>query len=245
MKRFTLGCIFATSLLLVGGSSAGAKGGPQPLDFHLLSNVQIDQPVEQQTEWRFDGCGSGCNFAPQPEWVTNPTGCAWDVDDHWQKGSIDVYLDSGASVSATECVVADTDPIFGTHFGMAGWWSNPPRYVSLEILSPSPAVTGSVCFQPQARCFSLVPRYDAAARNWRSVGCAALSYDPADPALTSIQGSNGGVGVQTVATVTVTNTSSKRVAKLAASLIVLGGYVPSSDCNGQPYVESYPFQWAS
>jgi hypothetical protein len=245
MKRLLFWCVLAAVGVVFTTTTLAWSAGPQPLDFHLLSNVQIDNPVEQQTDWPFP--------ADQSLWVINPTSaasesrCAWDVDDHWQKGSTNAYLDAFSSVSTTECLIADADPFWRTVNGTTAWWStNAPRRITVEMISPSPAVTIAVCFQPHQRCFSATPVYVSSDHAYRSVSCVTIGYSDDDPALSVVPGSNGGVGVVSYATVTATNTSSRKVAKLGITVLVQGGYVASTPCSDpSPWQTSYPFSWAT
>lgn len=242
-----LGLSIAVASALAAAATAG--GGPQQFGFHLLSNVQIDNPVEQQTPEVTD-CVVACPWTNTTSlWVTNPyrsLPCAWDVDDHWQLGDTNGYLGPGASAVARACLVAEADHIYNTVYGLSAWYSNSPRRVSLNLAAPSASLSATICFSPQSQCFALVPRYDPGSHTFHYDGCALLSYGVGDPALGPVPNSVG-IGVVTTATVTVANPTARKIAKIDGSLRVEGGYVAVTYCDfaAHPPQSSYPFLWSS
>src|SRR4051794_31838037 len=90
--------------------AAPAAGGPQPLHFDQMGNNEKQDPIEQQTPWvRAPYCTLQCAFPDDhSQWVTNPTSCWWDTDDHRSLYATGDYLDAGASVQVTDCQIAET-----------------------------------------------------------------------------------------------------------------------------------------
>lgn len=239
MKKLFLALLL--SLSLVTPVMAAGKG-----QTYLNLNVntgftQFSQWIEQQDDW------------PQPEInaITNPNShCTWSVNDHsdWLATG---KLDAGQSTSRSRCIVSDFSPVFATRYGYTAWWSNAVYgFAGLKVLSPSPNILVSVCYQPQNRCFTLGSVYDPNERVWTYKFCGRAHYKNDDPALTEIVDSNGGRGVITTVTMTVTNPTGRTVRDLWA----MGGF--SSDiiyptaCDrtefGFPIVPNseYPFNWA-
>src|SRR6185312_11515264 len=88
----------AVSVGMISGDAEVAGAAHQPLQFGLVTNVQLQQPVEQQSDYPFE--------PSSPHYVVNPTQCSWDVDDSWQRLATDDYLDAGASVTLQTCLVS-------------------------------------------------------------------------------------------------------------------------------------------
>lgn len=183
------------------------SGSGDPFAFVLQPDVQIDNLVEQQTDYPFP--------ADSAEWTINPFDfCYWDVDDHWQylgRG----YLPAGASVSLDQCFVSDPDSYTRTINGTTANWSTPRKYLGVYLTAPSPDLVITVCYQPQGRCLSPGPVGDGQTQTYQS--CTQAHHESGDPALVEIPGSQGGVGVVTTITLTVTNPTSRKVQGILAS----------------------------
>src|SRR6266852_8354656 len=127
-----------------------AMAGPQPVQFDQLTNSEKKDPVEQQTIWVSPpACTTLCPFPDdRSQWVTNPTSCWWDADDHRSVYATNDYLDSNASVQVSDCQIAEADYTYETRYGTTGWWTNPPRPLGMQINAPSPNLTVTACYQP-------------------------------------------------------------------------------------------------
>lgn len=79
----------------------------------------------------------------------------------------------------------------------------------VELGSPSASLLVQVCYSPQGRCFPLAPQ--AVDTGYRYSLCSHVVYEPDDPALVEIAGSNGGLGVVTTITASVQNQTSATV----------------------------------
>lgn len=202
---------FLLSLALVCVFPVAAHGGPSTFAWSVISNVQIDQPVEQQTPWIDDG-GPGQPWWPNDRslWVTNPTGCAWDVDDHWQ-----VFADGALTAASYPfCFVVETPSVHNTLWGQEGWWSFAPRALAVSVRSSSPSLTVKACFSPGA-CTTFPPQQEKRSYNYH--GCVRLTTQNAS----EIAGSNGGLGEITQGTLTAS--SAKRVSATGTAEIA-GGF---------------------
>jgi hypothetical protein len=108
-------------------------GQPQPLTFYGAT-WSLNDPVEQESP-NFFYCGGSlgplwCDFDPST-WVTNPTGCAWDVDDILvRRGYGD--LASGDTASDSICLIADSHINFGGDPHIIDVWLVAPMD-SLEV----------------------------------------------------------------------------------------------------------------
>ena len=93
-------------------------------DWAVLSDVQVDNPIEQQTPWIDDGCSADgvCGtWWPNDTrlWVTNPTGCTWDADDR-RRWFADGSLRPGAPAVEPFCAIAEPYSFWTTRFGAEG-----------------------------------------------------------------------------------------------------------------------------
>lgn len=164
-------------------SSSVQAGTPQPVPSDSFALSQKDNPVDPFARFGFD--------------VWNPTPCAWDFDDHgdYLRGG---YLDPGTSATATACLIANENPLLG-------WsWAIHPNYRFTVFADRALSVT--LCYQP-GLCFPL-----SVIGSYRYEVCiAGPFYGHDSPLIQTIPDSNGGWGVPTTATLTVTNTSSRRI----------------------------------
>jgi hypothetical protein len=194
LKRLLLIC----GLCLLAAPAAWAAHA-QPLAFYD-SLAHLSQSVSQQPG------------------VTNPTAfgtykdpfpCGWDAQDSRQRDAVlNSELAGGATVTDTMCLFQD--------------WS--PRVIVTNIAASSPDLSLTVAFNTGGST-AVTPTYDSRLRLWVYKACViAPTYQPGDPALQTIAGSNGGVAVPTTVSLTITNPSSKT----AGTVRYYWGYSPGS-----------------
>jgi hypothetical protein len=209
-------------------------------DWAPLSNTQIDSPIEQQTPWIDDGCSADglCGtWWPNDTslWVTNPTGCIWDADDHYSvfaEGSLRV----GVPAVEPFCVVAEPYSFATTRFGVEGLYGLPRRLLAVSVRSRSPGLVVRACFTPGG-CVTFPAVRDG--RDYEYAGCVRVAYADNDPAVVEIPGSNGGMGVLTQGSLTVT--APKRAAASGTALLAGGHGDMSIYCpNGAAVETTYP-----
>lgn len=180
------------TVLLVAGSAA-AKDAPR-----WFGQLQLQQPVEQQTPGWSLPCPAGyvgdCS-QDRSLWVTNPTGCIWDVDDN---GDLDWDGDliASAQTSVTACVVED-------------WRVHP---LSFGVNAHSDLLDATVCVGSD--CHTLVPfRVNANTSGYEFCVVASSLGLP----LPLVEGSNGGIGALTTFVFTVRNPTRKTARDVRAS----------------------------
>ncbi|MES2970893.1 MAG: hypothetical protein V4702_01055 [Patescibacteria group bacterium] len=225
---------------------------PTPLTFYAPSNTQIDHIIEQQTTWVTGSTKTPPVSDDPSDWVVNPTSdCTWDADDHWKLFvSTRAYLDPGKSAEHQACLVAETDPIYATHYGISAWWSNAPRPIGTSITAASANLTVTLCYSPQGKCFTLVPRPAGTKGYYRYSGCIGVGYraDLQDPAIVEIPGSNGGKGVMTTATLKLANNTARQIKGIGGVIEAIPwGVKPTldeCDLSARPYQRDYPFQFS-
>lgn len=236
---------FGLAILLIGCGPAGAdakrRGGSQDLNLETgFSFMQSTRWVEQQDDWP---------QGPDGVAILRPTvfPCdTWAVDDHadWRAFGV---VQPGASTSRTDCQVNDFNPVFATRFGTTGWWSN-ARYGFTGVLvhAASADLTVTVCYAPQGRCFTVGAVWDASFGAYAYTFCGRANYGPNDPALAEVPGSNGGRGVFTYVTVTVTNPTGRRVRNVRADGGISSDFFFPAGCAGPESEHSeYPFSWTA
>lgn len=243
MKALLLASAFALLLL-----APSATAGPEPL--HLsLSTIEIQNPVEQWTPWvNSPSCTNRCPYPDDhSQWVVNPTGCAWDVDDHWHYFDTDGYIGGGGSFSFQTCQITEQSTIYHCTYGSCAWIGDGPREYAVDLFAPSPGLTVNVCYQPTGRCFALAPAWRPDMKRYEYHLCAGVRWDNNDPNLQPIAGSNGGYGVPTTQTLTVANQTRNTVRHLDAVVAMVGWGQHDAGCNDnnwQPVFE-YPFFWST
>lgn len=212
-------------LLTLAAFGLGASGAfVAPVDAGKLSALESGPVTRAQRDGNvepFDG-------------VVNRTGCLWDPDD--QENTMERgYLDPG-TITKTGCLIAHTYQVWGTLGGQYAFWSisNHPN-LRFVVDSPKPLAV-SVCYEPQDWCRTITASPNAGYA-YHYEGCVAgPRYDNDSTALAEIPGSNGGIGVRTTYTLSVTNDSKRRVKPVW--VIVRGGN-DQNNCPGVPYVWSY------
>ena len=171
----------------------------------------IQQPVEQQSP-NFFFCGGAlgpvnCAFDPST-WVSNPTGCVWDMDDY-----IDVSgngdLPKGQTMSTTTCAVADGFDNYG----------NDNHPVEVLVTAPTNALTVTLV-NDFGVSFTATPVYSRAARAWQFQIC---TRDTTPGPFPVIDGSNGGTGTIVNWPRSVTNDSNQTLRR-ARAVFDIGGY---------------------
>lgn len=209
MKRLLLAIL---CLALLPGTAHAAKppggSGTQPLTWAISGSVQFDNPIEQQTDWPFP--------ADLAEWVINPTDdCVWDVDDNYTYfGYGSVVAGSNASIS--QCFVSDPTSIYKTNYGHTAYWSQAHKYLAFSLSAPKPGLVVTVCYTPQGRCFT--PKPYLLNNRYTYESCTQVAYrDENDPDVYEIPGSQGGIGVITDVTVTVSNPTRQTIKDLQSA----------------------------
>ena len=171
----------------------------------------IQQPVEQESP-NFFFCGGSagplnCAFDPST-WVTNPTGCAWDVDDYTDLlGANAIAKDQ--TVSTSVCAVADGYDNYG--------FDNHPVQTVTTASTDALVVTLA---SDNGSSFTAIPQYDKASRAWTYRIC---TVDRTPGPYPVIDGSNGGTGIVVNWTLTITNASGQPQRKVT-SMLQLGGW---------------------
>ena len=205
-------------------------------EWHLSSNVQIDQPVEQQT--------ARSTRRPRAELVAERhvavgqqphrlrLGCGRSLAavrrrQHLARRARD-YGVLPRLPSRTRSVTPST--------GTTGSWSFPKRTLGVSVRSSSPSLEVRACYEPGG-CIKFAAVKEG--RSYRYGGCILLRYANGDPALAEVPGANGAVGVMTQGTLTVT--APKR-ASVTGSAEVAGGFGDfSAYCPANAAVQSaYP-----
>ena len=226
--------LLVAAIAFVGVAPATANAGGR-FEWVTSGNVQIDQPVEQQTPWVDDG-GPGMPWWPEDRslWVNNPTGCIWDQDDHsalWGDGG----LTAGVPVTASFCQVAEPASVHNTIWGTSGYWSFSPRILAVSVRSSSPSLDVRACYEPGG-CVAIPA--SKAGRVYDYHGCIRLRYANNDPAIASVPGTNGALGVVTQATLSI---SAAKRANATGYLEAAGGFGDwSSFCSSQVATSAYP-----
>jgi len=212
-----------------------ASAARESLRFEVVTNAQLQQPVEQQSDYPFDSSG--------PRYVVNPTQCSWDVDDSWQRIANDDYLDAGASATLQTCMVSDASTYYASHNGTSGWWASNRGYFGALVYAAVSGLAVSVCYAPQARCFHPQPQFNASQRRYDYVACTQVVYQQGDPALVSIPGSNGGTGVITNITLKVSNPTAKQIRSIGADIQVIGVGSKFVDRCGYAALPAQEYPW--
>jgi len=238
------------------GKGKGSGGSTQqPLSFGLASNVEKQDPVEQQSDWPWLPGTPFTNCSENDRCRINPTPCSWDVDDHWLKIATDDYLDAGASVSEETCMVIDANPQYVSRNGWLTWWGGNRGKFSIALSAPSPTLSVEIRYEPQGRTFIANPLYNSENRRYEWYVCTKAWYTPDDSAPIPIPGSNGsivegsteGTGVVSTITATIRNTGSKTVRQISGSVAVVGtNDERTAGCHselGLPWQTEYPFRW--
>ena len=210
--------VLALCLLLMTPSPAAAGGKPQQLAFVTdLASYQSQDPVEQQSPDFFFWDRSH----PQT-WVTNRTGCVWDIDDDQERITYSPtsspdrsYMAPGQQATDDRCVIADWD---GYNYGPAHF-----AVLSFRASSANLAVTLTVT---PGYVITATPVYDPTWHDYLYTGCRRVpTYQPGDPMVQAIPNSNGGWGVPTTAMVSIMNTDAKKNVYVWGSWGIVNGWI--------------------
>lgn len=232
---------FIVLLAIVGlptGAIARAAGGVTILP---IGTSEQQSPVEQMSDWPWLPSITDCSA--NVRCVVNPTNCSWDVDDHWQKWVSGVAL-PGSSASSTSCLLISQNPTFVSIHGSEGFysWTRTRAYTELSAAATGLVVT--IAFGD--RTFTATPV--ASGNRYRYDLCVGANYDPADPHLVPIAGSNAStvagstdaVAARTSVVITVANPTGKRIRDITGFIGMTG--TDPSNCHLQGQVE-YPYAW--
>lgn len=251
--RLAAACL--SLLVLIGFASldTAAAGKPTPFSFtNPTGGGQLDTTLELYNVFPYP--------IDQAQRVVNPiAGCPWDVNDHldFRAGGTSAYLNPGASASVDQCQVEGFDPVYKSNDGQLAWWTHGQiAWFGTSIRAQSPKLNVSVCYSPQARCFTLSPIYNATARDYSYSLCSRVEYegDPQDPILNIIPGSTpdplpagsvAGYGVKTTITLGVTNPTTRVVKGIDARWGISSDFYYPAGCQvdrSNPSI-SYPFSW--
>lgn len=225
----------AAALLITLASPAAAKGNPRtPIAPVSGNDVQHSLTVEQQTDWPWPEDPADRVLNPFPD-------CSWDVDDRWSQGAVG-YLGPGLSYEVTDCLVSEPNGVVRTVNGVTQVYASGHLYHGSLVRAPSPALVVQVCWQPQGKCVVPLPGWNAAASAYDYATCARAVYG--SEMTDVVPGSNGGIGVRTDVTVTLTNTSGSGLRDVQVGTAV--GLDRPSGCATVPVTMSdYPFQWGA
>jgi hypothetical protein len=205
MRQLLVAATVAVAVVVAAGpASATEPFAPQ------LSSRDIQSPVEQQTPLT---CTPYPTCIPHDQWVINPNGCIWDVDDQRDWLDTDGYLAARASSQTNDCLIAD--------WAGPDWWPRHGLYVTLRTPSPDLVVRLSYtpCPSNQLGCLPKTVQPVPDGRGYLYQGCIdAPTYYSTDSALLPINGSQHGVGVYTSASVTVTNPTRRTIRQVTATI---------------------------
>lgn len=230
-------------LFVIYALPASARGQQQPLTFSTgtatgASNIVI----EQLNNWP---------FSANP--IVNPlSGCSWDVNDYLSLTTSEGYLDPGAGVAKSVCMVSGFTSILKTVNGVTGSYSAAGGHFGMSVQAPSPDLHVTACYSTPGRCFTPGPIWDSSAKQYVWIWCSQAVYVNDDPVLMEIPGSNGGIGVITTITLQVQNLTGRRVKNIRAGLGVASAaglsnppVTPGCSYPLAPKVYDYPFSWVS
>lgn len=198
--------------------------------------------VEKQNDWPLP--------ADQSLWRINPTNCTFDINDHYAFTDSG-YLPANTTVSKTTCHIFDFDPIYRCLNGLCADWSAPSNKYSVTVAAPTASLAVSVCFDTDGRCFQLDPVWNQDRRQYGYSLCVQAIYDPDDPLVLEIPGSNGARGVTTRITWSVSNPSllpgpkgTVKNIEVAWGLSSDAYYAGSCTANTQFANNEYPYRWS-
>lgn len=138
------------------------------------------------------------NFVENQPDAVNPTDCFWTFDDNWQAfGS--GYMDAGASIVRSHCLVAD--------------WT--AHQLGINITAPSSSLVVTFRYDPWGVVYTIPAK--PVGGNYQYRGCVIGPRWTLDLAsLPEVPNANGGRGFMSSFTITVTNPTNKRISKIDA-----------------------------
>lgn len=200
--------LFALSLVALGGLFVGAAlgSGNDPLTLTPDSQPGSGGFVEQQSP-PGSGWMEACNLDPS-SCVVNPTPCLWTADSRVTLMGFG-SLAAGASATASLCLIGD--------------WQQ--HILGAAVQSGSPSLVVKVRYQALDVEYIVPARL--LGRDYDYRGCiVGPYYSHSDPQLLSIPDSNGGVGLRTDITLTVTNPTGRKERNVSAQFVI-GSSEPS------------------
>ena len=158
----------ALAVVLSYPVAASPPGKDGPLDFARWSGGgQSDQVIEKQS-WYLDCCTLDPTHI-----VRNPGGIGtWDINEH-NEFVTSGYLNPGVTASGTYRHVWDFTPIYSCRPICAAWSGISNRF-SYGVSAPSNSLIVTLCFDPQGRCFTLPPVWNATQRGYVYSICAQV-----------------------------------------------------------------------
>ncbi len=186
---------FLPCLILLAGTQL-ANAGPQVYQGGEVRVSYLDRIVEQWNHWPLN---------PDPStWAVNPTQCPWDPNDMFSYTSSG-NIAAGVSVMITGCLIADPNPVLN-----GSQPSRPTIQTTLEASRPD--LVATLCYQPAGDCFTATTHWSDAARDWDYDLCVrGPTYHNNASEVQPIEGSNGGYGVPTTYTLSITNPTSRKI----------------------------------
>ncbi len=208
--------LLAVATAPVSSALAGKGGGrsSQSLSIVPVTNQYgpLQYPVEQESP-NFFQCGGSlgpvyCPFDPST-WVSNPTNCAWDIDDVTTaaSGPGAQYLDAGVSTRGSLCVVSDG------HYNFSG----DPHAIFAGVGSPKPSLVVTVA-NDQGQSWTVQPVHSSYDHMYHYNWCHLDRYPYPVSWYPVIPNSNGGIGVVVTYTMTVSNPTSRQVKGVYAGM---------------------------
>lgn len=222
--------LLALVLVLVTASPVFAARGLGKPDVFALSawGADVNKVVKQQATY------PGCNWNdPEPYpgdefCIINPNhlanDCFWDIDDRGSTAGYGRFF-AGTTSSAT-CV----------------YYDGAIHLIGVGLLSTTPDLAVTVTYTP-GLSFQITPTpYTLDERwTWFYQGCiVGPRYQPTDPLVTTIPGSNGGYGVPTTVSVSISNPLDQRPKETTSGGVAFGSSEPSrreAYCRGGGYGE--------
>jgi hypothetical protein len=187
VTRLIRALALAGALLALTATVANAAPSP---GFQFEQNWTDIQPVvEQQSPGFFAG-----DMSTSEEWVRNPTSCLWDLDDQTEWDGTG-KLTAGASASASICVIDDEYDNFGGDDHM----------LRVDVDAPSPDLKVTLV-NDRGLSVSVPRTSDSSGYHWH-----LCVRDKTPGPFPEIAESNGGTGLFTNYTMTVTSTGRRDI----------------------------------
>jgi len=150
---------------------------------------------------------------PQSQWVYRSSalaGCHWELDDMQQITGNGGSLDPGGTSVYTACIIAD-DPKYGI------WGFN----YGITLSAPSPALVATISLPGFTHRLTAVKSGN---NNWTYTGCASGPiYTSSSPDIVNLPNTNGGSGVPTRVTLSVSNPTKFTVHNISSSAFIADG----------------------
>lgn len=174
--RLLLGAALVAVTLMAAKPHTASSSGDFVWSLSINSPARpIDPYVEQQSSPPWPNC------TPTICVRNLPQACLWSADDRAEYGA---YGSLSGAVTLTECEIADQFQ----------------RLHSVKIVADSPSLTVTLRFDPPGTMFTVTPQLVAGRYEYR--GCVVGPMYSGGP---TVFDSNGGWGVPTTTTLTITN----------------------------------------